>query len=703
MTAGIKKPMKNHVIILILLIFTGIAAIISSITSLQIYSSNVTISTNSSAARDDIQTDVVSAAITKQPNFTANGMPKYVFMYWDKGLEHLKFLSKNDPPNKYAADYSCVKMMIDINPSWNVVVLNENSAKQYAPIFASVVSNETLSPKLGPSHKADLLRLELLSIYGGVWADTSICPFIGMDHFITDWVGTEENGFFAKPSNQGKRKGSALSTAAGGNVPFCHDHSKISNTGRRGKGSPFRTSSTWFIATTNLHNPIVDEWLAIYHKHLLTLNTSLPYFLAHCALTQARLYNETVDSIWSSTMTRYGSGSEKVPCLGVRIQHGLSSGCAIVKRPPKMFVLSGNYSKSVEMELSSLLGHDKEVDIPSHVQPIGGEDKEEDNDERKSRRMKAINATAGIFSYVHISKCSGSTWVTLLKRLNLRVFPQFRAGRQEFSVHYQRNKLGTKAAYHSTSLRSPRHHVFSMFMHCKYFKKKGQVQWWDDTDENDFRSWLDHHLPMGQENRDLYQCYFHPANYQSRHLTSIATRPHGLEDGDPFEPNRTAAMETYWELDFVSLSEFVHESRCLLYYRMKSNTTSEALRYLDNNCRCDADSSKNGSDETKDNIHVSHHKGTHRSKLIDLPQDILDKVQELTKIDVGIYSIALPQFMAEIAWLESEDALGRRVLCDGVLEPLEPELSYLPTVDGQKTNVTQLYLQAIEMQRNKVK
>ena len=51
-------------------------------------------------------------------------------------------------------------------------------------------------------------------------------------------------------------------------------------------------------------------------------------------------------------------------------------------------------------------------------------------------------------------------------------------------------------------------------------------------------------------------------------------------------------------------------------------------------------------------------------------------MNELTRIDVAIYNIALRQFMGEIAWLESKAALGRRVLCDDVLKPLEPELSY---------------------------
>jgi hypothetical protein len=252
-------------------------------------------------------------------------------------------------------------------------------------------------------------------------------------------------------------------------------------------------------------------------------------------------------------------------------------------------------------------------------------------------------------------------------------------------------KLGSRAAYHLTTLRSPRHHVFSMFMHCKYFQRQPLYKSPKD-DEVDFGVWLDHHVPMGPENRDSFQCSYHPANYQSRHLTSRATGPHGLEGGDPFEPDINKASQTYWELDFVGLTEFTRESRCLLYYRLKSNAFPKAVTYLDNNCRCD----RPRRDDEDNDVHVVHHKGGRRSNLRELPQELLTKVEALTRIDFAIYNVALHQFMTEIAWLESKAALGRRVLCNDVLKKLEPELSYLPlATDGQGTNITRIYLEAI--------
>ena len=341
---------------------------------------------------------------------------------------------------------------------------------------------------------------------------------------------------------------------------------------------------------------------------------------------------------------------------------------------------------NVGLRLGGMLAGMAEMKFKSHEAMIT-----ENGKSNNTRRLESMDATAGIFSYVHISKCGGSTWGRILKQLDLSVRSD------EKSVQYQRKKLGSRAAYHLTTLRSPRHHVFSMFMHCKYHKREKKGRWKEHNglspkgDMDDYKIWLDYHVPMGPENRDRLECAFHPANYQSRHLTSIATRPHGLGGGDPFEPDASKANQTYWELDFVGLTEFTHESRCLLYYRLRSNALPKAQAYLDKNCRCSGPIDEEGIDD----VHVLHHNATRRSNLRDLPKDLLSKVEELTRIDTAIYNIALRQFLAEIAWLESKAALRRRVLCDDVLRKLEPELSYLPAADGQATNVTRIYLEAI--------
>lgn len=313
------------------------------------------------------------------------------------------------------------------------------------------------------------------------------------------------------------------------------------------------------------------------------------------------------------------------------------------------------------------------------------------------RRLRVMHPQPGRkFSYVHISKCAGNTWIRIMGDLGLDMYPTRGAG-QEHTVSYQ-DELVPDADYRMTTLRSPRHHVHSMFMMCKCSAwGRGASK---DTfprsagcdsasgNERDFRSWLDHFLPLGSKRRDYYNCY-HPANYQSRAFTMHAIKVHGVGNGI-YKPDLARARDVYDGMDFVGLAEFVHESRCLFYYRLGCRAPPRARSYIAERCRC-----ANARADDEDAVHVTHYDAKRRPVLRDLDATILSRLGALTTVDSAFYGMALREFMVEMAWLESSAALGRRVLCDDVLRRLEPELEYLAERGNESINVTQLYMQAI--------
>ena len=304
------------------------------------------------------------------------------------------------------------------------------------------------------------------------------------------------------------------------------------------------------------------------------------------------------------------------------------------------------------------------------------------------------------FSFVHISKCAGSTWIRLFKKiLKLNICPEEEDG-VERSVSYQQQYTCKDADYTLLSLRSPRHHVWSQFTMCKYsawgkrvtrnskdFPRSGDKY---EDDEVDFDSWLAHFDSMGNETTNHYNCY-HPANFQTRALTSPLDDVHDGRGG--FDPNMALAMNTYNNLDFVALVEFVHESQCMLYYRLGDKAPPPAASYLSKSCHCEKQLEE---DEKNETVYVQHHNMGKRSNLRDLPSATLSMVTKLTSADSFIYVNALKHFMGEMAWLESDNALGRRVVCDDVLEKWEPELAYL---DNGRFNVTQMYRDAVMEQK----
>mmetsp|Transcript_4540 Transcript_4540/g.10920 ORF Transcript_4540/g.10920 Transcript_4540/m.10920 type:complete len:434 (-) Transcript_4540:50-1351(-) len=297
----------------------------------------------------------------------------------------------------------------------------------------------------------------------------------------------------------------------------------------------------------------------------------------------------------------------------------------------------------------------------------------------------------GTFSFVHISKAAGSSWIASLQGLPLEKVCPKRNNGAEFSVEYQTRTHCNGSDYHMVSLRSPRHHVWSLFTMCKYsdwgrnmtngtaFPRSGTAE---TDDERDFEAFLDHFLPLGGEGTvDEYKCY-HPANYQSRHLDVRGVKkPHGVRDLPHdeyrFEPNLNHSLSVYRDQDFVPVVELFHESSCLLYHRLGPRAPARVLRYLDQRCRCPQPEIREGGEDVLELVHITHHALGHRQDLQNLPQSILDKVAILTRVDRELYLVALGEILAEVAWLESPAGLGRRVLCDEAIEKLEPELAYL--------------------------
>jgi hypothetical protein len=184
---------------------------------------------------------------------------------------------------------------------------------------------------------------------------------------------------------------------------------------------------------------------------------------------------------------------------------------------------------------------------------------------------------------------------------------------------------------------------------------------------HDFETWLDHFIntttQQPADTMENFYCY-HPANPQSRILTSPAHHPTDLEHiplATRYEPNLTQALQTVaTQFDWVGFVEYYHESKCLLFYRIKSNLT---MAFVDRECKCPRPN------HTSD-FHIQHHPHSTTTTVQSMNASLLHKMDILTRIDVPLYRCALQQFYLELDWLEHE--LGRKVLCEK-----SAELNYL--------------------------
>ncbi|WP_107667560.1 capsular polysaccharide synthesis protein [Cyanothece sp. BG0011] len=106
-------------------------------------------------------------------------IPKKIWFLWFQGLEQAPLVVKK-----------CHQSWSEYNPNWELICLDNNNFKNYVDIMLP----EEKFKQLPGAKKANLVRLELLSKYGGVWADaTSLCR-VPLDSWLEDYT---QAGFFA--------------------------------------------------------------------------------------------------------------------------------------------------------------------------------------------------------------------------------------------------------------------------------------------------------------------------------------------------------------------------------------------------------------------------------------------------------------------------------------------------------------------------
>ena len=103
-------------------------------------------------------------------------VPKTVWLYWDKGEAAAPPLIK-----------ACIESWRARNPSWEIRVLDAGSAP-------GVVELPFAPGDVPVQSYADLLRLRLLAIHGGVWADVTTWCATPLDHWLPP---VAQSGFFA--------------------------------------------------------------------------------------------------------------------------------------------------------------------------------------------------------------------------------------------------------------------------------------------------------------------------------------------------------------------------------------------------------------------------------------------------------------------------------------------------------------------------
>jgi len=232
-------------------------------------------------------------------------------------------------------------------------------------------------------------------------------------------------------------------------------------------------------------------------------------------------------------------------------------------------------------------------------------------------------------------------------------------------------------AFHLMMLRSPRAHVMSQFLECKY-------DWWgkmvtQDTtfphtldDDLGFAVWLDHFWPPRAYNctceniadcdclrEDDYNCY-NPHNMQSRSLTCSGTGPydsHHVAPDTGIVPSAQEAVANLGKIEWVGILELYEESLCLFFYKVEGR--------LRDHCACQQ--------HNPEYHHMNH--GVPPHDVERQARAVLDLVDRITAVDQVVYRAAAHRVVNELRVLEKK--AGVQIICPERMEVLQRTAHYL--------------------------
>ena len=85
-----------------------------------------------------------------------------IWVYWDQGYEKAPELVR-----------ACINSFRDNFPSRDVIVLDDNNISDYVQ-FPDYINSKIKNGSITKTHFSDLLRTELLCLYGGLWIDSTV-------------------------------------------------------------------------------------------------------------------------------------------------------------------------------------------------------------------------------------------------------------------------------------------------------------------------------------------------------------------------------------------------------------------------------------------------------------------------------------------------------------------------------------------------
>jgi hypothetical protein len=203
-------------------------------------------------------------------------LPKIIWFMWLQGLDKAPLVV-----------HKCYDSWVKHNPGWQVIFLDAGNIADHIDLKQGDITKQAYS---------DVLRVNLLAKYGGIWADATCYCNKSLDEWLPAYMGA---GFFAFNRPGPDRMISSWFFAADQNNYMINAYKdRVNAYWNENPQLSFFESSKWFFLNKRLQRRGPQVW---FSRFVLKMLKVYPYFWFHYLFENIYLKDSRFREIWDNT------------------------------------------------------------------------------------------------------------------------------------------------------------------------------------------------------------------------------------------------------------------------------------------------------------------------------------------------------------------------------------------------------------------
>ena len=203
-------------------------------------------------------------------------LPKVIWFLWLQGYDAAPLVVRK-----------CHESWLRHNPEWQVIFLDENNIPDYISLKRVEATKQAFS---------DILRINLLAKYGGVWVDATCFCTRPLDEWLPEYM---DSGFFAfnRPGPDRMISSWFIASVKYNYIAATYKN-KVNAYWDENPGMIFFESSRWYFLNKYLSKRSTQVWFSGFVARMLRV---YPYFWFHYLFEYIYLQDNQFREMWDDT------------------------------------------------------------------------------------------------------------------------------------------------------------------------------------------------------------------------------------------------------------------------------------------------------------------------------------------------------------------------------------------------------------------